>query len=334
MTTLADQIQGERMARIALSMMAEPNDAATGHILAHVGGIETLRLIESDDPVPGLARADVLMWRERLTARVTPDLPRQVAEAQDGEFGTLIPADKDWPTALDDLGDRAPYLLWTRGATSFLTTALSDRVTITGSRASTSYGEHVTRELAAGMADEERIVIAGGAYGIEAAAHRSVLTAAGQTIAVLPSGLDRPYPAAHADLLRQIGEVGLLVSELPPGTTPTMHRFTAKNRLMAALSGASIIPEAGVRSGSRTVVLTARNLGRGIGAVPGPVTSAASSGPNELIRQGFAILIAQTSDLISLLDADETPARTIGRSSLDSELSHRRSTPGSEARSI
>lgn len=334
MATLADQVQGERMARVALSMIAEPNDATTGHILAQAGGIETLRLIESDSPVPGLARADVLMWRERLTARITADLPHKVVETHGGGSGTLIPADKDWPVALDDLGNRAPYLLWTRGATSFLTTALSDRVTITGSRASTSYGEHVTRELAVGMADEERIVIAGGAYGIEAAAHRSVLAAAGQTIAILPGGLDRPYPAAHADLLRQIGEVGLLVSELPPATAPTMHRFTAKNRLMAALSGVTIITEAGVRSGSRAVVLTARDLGRGIGAVPGPVTSAASSGPNELIRQGFATLITQPSDVITLLDEDETPARTIGRSGLDNELGRRCSTPDSGGRSI
>ena len=163
MATLAEQMQGERMARVALSMFAEPNDAATGRVLAQLGGIGTLRLIESDDPVPGLSRADALMWRERLVARITPDLPDRVAETQGGELGTLIPADKEWHAGLNDLGDRAPYLLWTRGATSFLTTALSDRVTITGSRASTSYGEHVTGDLATGMTDEERIVLAGGA---------------------------------------------------------------------------------------------------------------------------------------------------------------------------
>ncbi len=180
------------MVRVALSLVAEPNEAANGRILAQVGGIETLRLIESDDPVPGLARADALMWRERLAARITPDLPGRVAGTQGGEFGTLIPADKDWPAGLADLGDRAPYLLWTRGATSFLSMALSDRVTITGSHASTSYGEQVTGDLATGVADQERIVVGGGAYGIEGTAHHAVLAAGGHTIAVLAGSLDRP----------------------------------------------------------------------------------------------------------------------------------------------
>lgn len=291
MATLAEQVQGERMARIVLSMIAEPNDQTTGYVLARHGGVATLRLVESDDDVTGLARADVLMWRERLRQRIAPELLDRIAEAEQLGFGTLIPADREWPAALDELDDRAPYMLWTRGAASLLTTALSDRVTITGARASTSYGEYVTRELAMGLADEERVVIAGGAYGIEGAAHRSVLAAGGQTIAVLASGLDRRYPAGHSELLDQIGDAGLLVSELPPGATPTRDRFVARNRLMAALSGATVIPEAGVRSGSMTTVRTARDLGRGLGAVPGPVTSAASTGPNELIKQGFASLI-------------------------------------------
>lgn len=237
MATLAERVQGERAARIALSMIAEPDDPTTGYVLARHGGVETLRLIESDDEVPGLARADVLMWRERLTARVTPGLLDQMAQAKRHGFGTLIPADKEWPPGLNDLGERAPYLLWTRGAVSFLTTALGDRATITGARAATAYGEQVAGELATGLADEERVVVSGGAYGIEGAAHKSVLAASGQTIAVLAGGLDRPYPAGHSELLNRIGDVGLLVSELPPGAAPTRHRFLARNRLLAALSG-------------------------------------------------------------------------------------------------
>lgn len=309
MTTLAEQVQGERIARIALSMVAEPNDPTTGYVLARHGGVETLRLIETDDEVPGLARADVLMWRERLTTRVTPRVLDQIAQAERHGFGTLIPSDKEWPAGLNDLGERAPYLLWTRGAASFLTTPLSDRATITGSRAATSYGEHVAGELATGLADEERVVVSGGAYGIEGAAHKSVLAASGQTIAVSAGGLDRPYPAGHSELLGRIGDVGLLVSELPPGAAPTRHRFLARNRLLAALSGATVIPEAGPRSGSMTTVIAAHELGRGVGAVPGPVTSATSSGPNQLIRQGFAQLITEPSELLVLLDADEVPSR-------------------------
>ena len=252
----------------------------------------------------------MLLWRERLRARIAPDLMGRVAEAEQYGFGTLIPADREWPAGLDELGDRAPYLLWTQGASPFLGTALSDRVTITGARASTHYGEHVTNELATGLADEERVVIAGGAYGIDSAAHRSVLAAGGQTIAVLATGLDRRYPAAHTELLDRIGDTGLLVSELPPGAAPTRERFIARNRLMAALSGGVVIPEAGVRSGSLTAVHTAHHLGRRIGAVPGPVTSVASSGPNELIRQGVAALVTRPDDVIALLDNTTSPPQS------------------------
>lgn len=104
MATLAEQVLGERAARVALSMIAEPNDPTTGYVLARHGGVETLRLMESDDEVSGLARADVLMWRERLAVRIRPGLLDQVAQAERHGFGTLIPADKEWPARLNDLG--------------------------------------------------------------------------------------------------------------------------------------------------------------------------------------------------------------------------------------
>jgi DNA processing protein len=273
------------------------------------------------------------MWRERLTARVTPGLLDQMAQAERHGFGTLIPADKEWPAGLNNLGERAPYLLWTRGAASFLTTPLSDRATITGARAATPYGEHVAGELAMGLADEERVVVSGGAYGIEGAAHKSVLAASGQTIAVLTGGLDRPYPAGHSELLSRIGDVGLLVSELPPGAAPTRYRFLARNRLLAALSGLTVIPEASPRSGSMTTVIAARELGRGVGAVPGPVTSVASAGPNELIKQGFAVLVTQPSDVIALLDSN-APNRVVARSELGRDLGYRWPSSGAPGPSL
>ncbi len=334
MATLAEQVQGERMARIVLSMIAEPDDLTTGYVLGRHGGVATLSLVESDHDVTGLGRADVLLWRERLRTRIEPDLMERVAEAEQHGFGTLIPADREWPAGLDELGDRAPYVLWTQGASSFLTTALSDRVTITGARASSHYGEHVTTELATGLADEERVVIAGGAFGIEGAAHRGVLGAAGHTIAVLATGVDRRYPAAHSGLLDRIGDSGLLVSELPPGTMPTKDRFQARNRLMAALSGAVVIPEAGPRSGSLRTVHDARGLGRGVGAVPGPVTSVVSAGPNGLIKQGLAAVITQASDVIALLDADETTSRSATQAQVRHELGSHRPSPGVSGRSI
>lgn len=161
-----------------------------------------------------------------------------------------------------------------------------------------------------------------------------MLAAGGQTVAVLAGGLDRPYPAGHRDLLRQIGDVGLLVSELPPGAAPTRHRFIARNRLMAALSGATVVPEAGVRSGSMATVLTARELSRRVGAVPGPVTSAASTGTNELIKQRFASLVAQPSDVIALLDADDDAGRAAVRPGIGLGFSHGQRPPDRSGHSI
>lgn len=178
------------------------------------------------------------------------------------------------------------------------------------------------------------MVIAGGAYGIDNAAHRGVLVAGGQTIAVLATGLDRRYPAAHTELLDRIGDTGLLVSELPPGVAPTRDRFIARNRLMAALSGGVVIPEAGMHSGSIAAVRTAHHLGRGIGAVPGPVTSAASGGPNELVKQGIASVVTQASDVIALLDGAESPGGSLMRSAVGREFGGYRSAPGGSGRSI
>ena len=104
---------------------------------------------------------------------------------------------------------------------------MSDLVTITGARAATSYGEHVAAELSSDLANTERVVVAGGAYGIEGAAHRGALATGGDAIAVLANGVDRAYPAGHNELLDRVADVGLLVSEVAPGTTPTRHRFIA-----------------------------------------------------------------------------------------------------------
>lgn len=242
MARLVEQVPGERQARMVLSMIAEPDDPVTGRVLNQVGGFETLRLIEDDlATVPGMNRADAIAWRERLTAAITPDIPGRVAQLQGGRIGMLIPADAHWPAGLNELRDRTPYVLWTRGATSLLSGTVEDRVSIIGARAATSYGTTVTGELAAELANQERVIVAGGSYGIEGAAHRATLAAGGSTVAMLASGVDRPYPSGHAELLDRIGDLGLLVSEIPPGAAPSRHRLVARTRLLAALSGTTVI---------------------------------------------------------------------------------------------
>src|SRR5699024_8498645 len=134
-----------------------------------------------------------------------------------------------------------------------------------GSRASTSYGDLVAGELAQDASHAEQIVVSGGAYGIDGAAHRGVLVGGGQTIAVLAGGPDRLYPAGHREMLERVGDVGLLMSEMPPGSAPTRHRFIARGRLLAARSSATVIVEAGARSGALNVAREAHALSRGVG---------------------------------------------------------------------
>lgn len=144
--------------------------------------------------------------------------------------------------------------------------------------------------------------MAGGAYGIEGAAHRAALASGGDTIAVLAGGVDRPYPNGHRELLERVANVGVLMSALPPGATPTRHRFLARARLLGALSGATVVVEAGARSGSLRVATEARQLGRTVGAVPGPVTSVSSTASHELVRAGTALLVTSATGIERLTD--------------------------------
>lgn len=321
MGRLAEQVNGERQARMMLSMIAEPDDVITGRVLYRVGGVETLRLLEDEQAaVPEMNRADAIAWRNRLTPRIEDGLPARVADAERAGMSMLIPADADWPHALNDLGPRAPYLLWTRGATSFLAGALTDRVTITGARAASEYGVQVASRLAGDLANEERTIVSGGAYGIDAAAHRAALATGGATIAVLAGGVDRPYPRGNTDLLNRVGDLGALVSEMPPGASPTRWRFMARARLLGTLSGATAVAEAGFRSGSLLVPTEAHRHSRAVGAVPGPITSAASAGAHELIKRGRAEIITDTADVTAMLDSLHDPGRAVNREVLGRRL--------------
>jgi DNA processing protein len=189
-----------------------------------------------------------------------------------------------------------PLALWVTGPARL--DEVADRAAaIVGTRAATAYGEHVAAELAAGLAERDAAVVSGGAYGIDGAAHRAALAADGFTVAVLAGGIDVSYPAGHAALFRRIGEQGLLVTEYPPGLRPQRHRFLTRNRLVAALSGATVVVEAGARSGAANTAAWATALGRGVCAVPGPVTSSASVGCHALLRAG-AFVVTRADEVV------------------------------------
>ena len=159
-------------------------------------------------------------------------------------------------------------------------------VAVVGSRSATAYGSHVATELGYGLASRGWTVVSGGAYGIDAAAHRGALSAGGVTAAVLACGVDRPYPAGHASLFERIAEQGLLISEWPPGADPHRYRFLVRNRVIAGLTRGTVMVEANARSGARQTLGRAAALRRPAMVVPGPVTSAMSVGCHQAIRAG------------------------------------------------
>ena len=208
----------------------------------------------------------------------------------------VIPGDDEWPIQLDDLGNTRPWALWFRGH------ALpSERsVAIVGSRSCTSYGERIAAEFAHGIGDAGYPIVSGGAFGIDAAAHRGALAADAHTVAVLACGVDVAYPAAHAALFERIAECGTLISESPPGAHPTRPAFLIRNRLIAALAYGTVVVEARYRSGALSTSRHAAELNRIVMGIPGPITSPESSGVHALIKSG-AELVTSADDVLSLI---------------------------------
>jgi len=207
--------------------------------------------------------------------------------------------DHRFPEGLRDAAD-APWALIGRGDAGLLARLMpGDSVTVVGARRASSYGREVARDLGRELAAADLIVVSGLAFGIDACAHRGALEA-GATVAVLGCGADVAYPAAHRSLWRRICESGLVLSELPPGTGAWRWCFPARNRIMAAISGMTVVVEAAERSGSLITVDLAADLGRDLGAVPGPVGSRLSVGPNNLLAGG-ACLVRDAQDVLDAM---------------------------------
>jgi DNA processing protein len=226
--------------------------------------------------------------------------------------------DRAYPVGLVDAAD-APWTLIGRGDPALLRRLEPEEtVTIVGARRASSYGREVARELARELAAAGLLVISGLAFGIDACAHRGALDA-GTTVAVLGCGPDLAYPASHRSLWRRICERGLVISELPPGTGAWRWTFPARNRIMAALAGMTVVVEAAQRSGSLITADLAADLGRDLGAVPGPVGSRASAGTNDLLAGG-ACLIRDGQDVLdAMLGPGVRKAERVG-ADLDSRL--------------
>ncbi|GAA1684326.1 DNA-processing protein DprA [Microcella alkalica] len=297
----------EAVARALWSVVVEPGDGDAGVLVGAVGAIEAARtLLEHPAPISLATATDGELTgsaAERALGRWLPrrrqaDVVRAFESAARTRARLLVPSDPEWPAALDDLGAHAPLALWCRGDVTLLS---RPSVALVGARAATGYGEHVAMELAAGAVSNGSAVVSGGAYGIDGMAHRAALASGGDTIAVLAGGVDRFYPAGHEALLTRIAQQGVVVSEAPGGTAPTRWRFLQRNRCIAALAGATIVVEAGRRSGALNTARHALDLGRPVGIVPGPVTSASSAGCHAMLRDYPVVCVTSVAEQMELL---------------------------------
>jgi DNA processing protein len=328
----------ERFARATWSGIAEPGDLIAGILVRALGaGAALTALLERhkrtrvlhaladagvEDVLPNALAMAFERWMPRLAANSALGSIRLASRCN---ARLVIPGDDEWPASLGDLGRHEPLALWVRGKPGAVS-RMTDSVALVGARAATGYGEHVAMELSAGLSDRGVGVISGAAYGIDGMAHRAALASSGFTVAFLAGGVDRFYPSGHDALLTRIASHGLVVSELPCGSPPTKWRFLQRNRLIAAASKATVVVEAGSRSGSLNTAAHASSLGRPLGAVPGPVTSLSSAGCHRLLREFNAECVTNTDEVMALfspLTEQSESGGTIGENNADERVSHR-----------
>lgn len=341
--------EAERLARAALTRLMEPGSVLGTTAVRVWGPVRALQILASRDrPGPDERQELSLVlagegttltertWTKALEgwkARAASLAPERDLESL-GRLGggLLIPGDTGWPRGVEDLGPAAPVALWFRGTGPV--PRGESTLAVVGSRDATGYGQSVTRTLAGGAAARGLTVMSGGAYGIDAMAHRAALASGAGTpltAAVMAGGLDRYYPAGHEELLREVCSRGLLLSEMPPGASPTRHRFLQRNRLIAALSAAVLVVEARWRSGAQNTAGHALGLGREVGVVPGPVTSPQSAGCHRLLRESPAVVVTDLEEALALLPGGENAGTDAASSRALGAAPGTGSAPGTES---
>ncbi len=255
------------------------------HLHARRGMLDEVFALGNEDLVAALvpagrARRDLLDAERRAPASATANPPGLAA---------LCRHDGAYPSGLADLAG-PPAVLFTTSAGRLSELCAQPAVAIVGARRASGYGLEVARSLGRGLAACGVTVVSGMALGVDAAAHAGALAGGGKTIAVLAGGADVAYPASKRALHREIAARGAVVSEMPPGFAPRRWGFPARNRIIAALAGVTVVVEAAERSGALITARAARELGREVGAVPGQITSPSAAGANALLRDGAHVV--------------------------------------------
>ena len=306
----------ERHRRILLSTATGPGDAVTTALVASLGTEATLRAARGEF-IPGLGTwpaMSILAWREQITPRLDESSVDRVLDACAlGGLRVVVPGDTDWPTGIDDLA-AVPLVLYVRGDASLMARPLNAKAAIVGTTGGTGDGDFLAQQTVAELTADGFTIVSGASIGIEAAAQRAALAAGGASIAVLAGGLNRRYPEEHQRLIDAIAANGAVASELPPGATPTRWRFLQRGRIIAAMSAATVVVEAGRDSGALNIAAHARHIGRPVAAYPGSGSGTASEGTRELIANSVARLVASGAEVREIIDADPRPIFEAGAS--------------------
>lgn len=336
-----------RQQRSELSRLIEPGDllgptsvAALGPARAHELIFSGRRPTSEEQQTVAAAALEAGLNTSRVTLVGGLERWRTRIEQANGERdlrvlhrlggGLIIPEDDAWPAQLNDLYPAVPLGLYFRGTAPAADADPEQNyllalkrlpvpprsISVVGSREMSDYGARATFELAEQLAGHGVSILSGGAYGIDAAAHRGALYAErdesgpSPTCAVLAGGVDRFYPAGNERLLRAVTDQGLLLSEMAPGSTPTRHRFLHRNRIIAALAAAVVVVEARWRSGALSTAHHGLGLGRAVGAFPGSVFSSSSSGCHRLLRDTPAELVTDAAEVLELIAGRPTAEQT------------------------
>ncbi|MEI9907124.1 MAG: DNA-processing protein DprA [Actinomycetota bacterium] len=284
----------DRDARVILFSCIEGGNVFWTREVEEIGAVETINKARENGYHSTV--------HEKIATRIsTTSSKEQLSRIQEAHLEFIVPEDATWPLGVNDLV-APPFGLTIKGDSTIL--ALPS-LAIVGTRNPTNYGVRAAGEFASGFADRDWVITSGGAYGIDAAAHRGALVAEGSTIAILACGIDINYPAGHMRLFAEICESGALVSEVMPGVHAIPARFLTRNRLIAAISSATLVVEAAFRSGSLRTARDAAELLRPVMAVPGPITSPTSEGCHRLIGERAAEIVTSVADAVEFVSTSK-----------------------------
>ena len=284
----------EKTAKLILFSSVDPVDTFwQGEVLRN-GAVDTYQKIIKGSSY--LKISDFPQIRNRAI-NVNVEYLKSEIIAANAQF--ISSEDFDWPVSCQDLS-APPIGLIIKGERKLLT-QLSKSISIVGSRRPTNYGLSVANQLATDASKQEIVVISGGAYGIDSAAHQATLMAGGKTLAVLAGGVNNLYPLENRQMFAKIAEKGLLISEVMPSVKTMPARFLNRNRLIAALSKTTVVVEAEFVSGSIRTARDAAEIFRPVFAIPGSISSKLSDGCHRLIAERIADIATSLDEIVEVI---------------------------------